>query len=168
MNVLIPQLDDIWNWEASLNSGPLTCVMHGDSWSNNILFRYENEGSTEPLEMLMVDWQLSRCGHPTLDPGYFLFMSTSSAFRRKYLDQLWIEYFATLKTGLKKLNIDLDQENYSQEQFMKETKQRYIMMLFQSLFLLPILLDASKAADHSLKDAEASTVSVETCMLFYK
>ena len=66
------------------------------------------------------------------------------------------------------MNIDLDQENYSQEQFMKETKQRYIMMLFQSLFLLPILLDASKAADHSLKDAEASTVSEETGMLFYK
>lgn len=137
-----------------MDSGPLTCVLHGDSWSNNILFQYKDEQSVTPLEALMVDWQLSRVGHPSIDPGYFLFMSTSSAFRRKYLEDLWIEYFIKLKAALKKLGVDLDEENYSQEQFIRETKQHYIIMLFQSLFLLPILLDASKAADHSLKDAE--------------
>ena len=39
---------------------------------------------------------------------------------------------------------------------MTETKQRYVLMMMFPLFILPILLDASKAVDHTLKDQDIS------------
>lgn len=139
-----------------MDSGILTCLLHGDSWNNNILFRYPNENSEQPEEMLLIDWQIARYGHPSHDLGYFFFSSTSSAFRRKHLDTLFKEYYAVLKTALSKLSIDLDDEGYSREKFIDETKQRYILMMMIAFFILPILLDSSKAEDHTLKDQDIS------------
>jgi len=150
----LPELDKIWNWESFLESGPLTCLLHGDSWNNNLLFRYLNETSEKPEEMLLIDWQIARCGHPSHDLGYFFFSSTSSSFRKQHLDELLDEYYAALSSALVKLDIDLKSEGYSQEQFIQETKQRYILMMMIALFILPILLDSSKAIDHTLKNDE--------------
>jgi aminoglycoside phosphotransferase (APT) family kinase protein len=150
----LPELDNIWNWESFLDSGRLTCLLHGDSWNNNLLFRYPSQASEKPEEMLLIDWQIARCGHPSHDLGYFLFSSTSSSFRRQHLDELLNEYYETLSNALMKLDIDLSKEGYSQEQFIRETKQRYILMMMIALFILPILLDSAKAIDHTLKNDE--------------
>ncbi len=151
---LLPELDKIWNWESFLESGALTCLLHGDSWNNNLLFRYLDETSEKPEEMLLIDWQIARCGHPSHDLGYFIFSSTSSSFRKQHLDNLLDEYYAALSSALVKLGIDLESEGYSQKQFIQETKQRYILMMMIALFILPILLDSSKAIDHTLKSDE--------------
>lgn len=153
---LLPELEKIWNWESFMDGGTLACLLHGDSWNNNLLFRYPAENSDRPEEMLLIDWQIARCGHPSCDLGYFLFSSTSSAFRREYLDSLFQEYYTILDTALAKIGINLDKEGYSQKQFMRETKQRYILIMMIALFILPILLDASKAVDHTLKDQDIS------------
>lgn len=140
-----------------MEAGPLTCLLHGDSWSNNVLFRYAaDDSSHKPTDMRLIDWQIARIGHSCFDLGYFLFSSTSSDFRREHLDRLWQDYFAVLKSALSKLGIDLETEGYDQDRFMRERKERYVLMLFIALFILPILLDASKAADHTLKDKEIS------------
>ncbi len=139
-----------------MDGGTLTCLLHGDSWNNNLLFRYPAENSDQAEEMLLIDWQIARCGHPSSDLGYFLFSSTSSAFRRQHLDSLFQEYYTILDTALAKIGINLDKEGYSQEQFMQETKQRYVLIMMIALFILPILLDASKAVDHTLKDQDIS------------
>ncbi|KAI9562119.1 hypothetical protein GHT06_013084 [Daphnia sinensis] len=149
---LLPDLEKIWNWESFMDSGPLTCLLHGDSWNNNILFRYPSETSNEPEEMVLIDWQIARFGHPSHDLGYFLFSSTSSNFRKQHLDELFKEYFAALSIALGKLGIDLSEEGYNQAKFLEEVKQRYILMMMIALFILPILLDDSKAKDHTLKN----------------
>ncbi|EFX85019.1 hypothetical protein DAPPUDRAFT_222817 [Daphnia pulex] len=151
---LLPELDKIWNWESFMESGALTCLLHGDSWNNNLLFRYLDETSEKPEEMLLIDWQIARCGHPSHDLGYFIFSSTSSSFRKQHIDNLLDEYYAALSSALVKLGIDLESEGYSQKQFIQETKQRYILMMMIALFILPILLDSSKAIDHTLKNDE--------------
>lgn len=152
---LLPDLEKIWNWESFVDSGPLTCLLHGDSWNNNILFRYPSEASNEPEEMALIDWQIARLGHPSHDLGYFLFSSTSSNFRKQHLDELFTEYFTALSIALGKLGIDLSKEGYSQAKFLEEVKQRYILMMMIALFILPILLDNSKAKDHTLKNENA-------------
>lgn len=152
---LLPDLEKIWNWESFVDSGPLTCLLHGDSWNNNILFRYPSEASNEPEEMALIDWQIARLGHPSHDLGYFLFSSTSSNFRKQHLDELFTEYFTALSIALGKLGIDLSKEGYSQAKFLEEVKQRYILMMMIALFILPILLDDSKAKDHTLKNENA-------------
>ena len=120
------------------------------------MFRYATDNSNQPEEMLLIDWQMARFGHPAHDLGYFLFSSTSSEFRRHHLDTLLNEYFTILHAALLKIGIDLSEEGYNREQFMTETKQRYVLMMMFPLFILPILLDASKAVDHTLKDQDIS------------
>ena len=157
LDSLVPKLGEIWDWDSFMNAGPLTCVTHSDSWSNNLLFKYPASDSHKPLDMVLIDWQLARLGHPAHDLGYFLFSGTSSSFRREHLNGLWIDYFTTLKSALAKLGINLEEEGYDQARFMREVKERNVLMLFIALFILPILLDASKAMDHTLKDKETSS-----------
>jgi len=147
-------LDNIFNWEKFLDGGTLSCILHGDGWTNNVLYRYETQESDEPIEMALVDWQYARCGHPSIDFLYYLFSSTSSEFRHSHFDGLLLEYFTTLKSALKKLDIDLDCEGYSFDQFTMETKQQYVLVMCFSFFILPIILDPAKATDHSLKDKD--------------
>ncbi len=155
----LSRTEEVWSFESSLKSGPLTCVIHGDSWSNNILFRYAEEDSQQenPLDALLIDWQISRIGHVFVDLGYFLFSSTSSDFRRKHLTELLIEYFSILKSVLSKLDIDLEKEDYNQDRFLKDCKEHFMIGLFVALFIMPILLDASKAVGHTLKNQESSS-----------
>ena len=65
----MPKLEKIFNWDGFINAGYLTCVLHGDNWSNNVMFRYQDneDGSHVPAEMVMVDWQCARFGHPSID-----------------------------------------------------------------------------------------------------
>ena len=165
---LLPELEKIWDWKSFLDSGTLTCLLHGDSWNNNLLFRYESMTANEPQDMLLIDWQIARLGHPCHDLGYFLFSSTSSAFRRQHLITLLEEYYVNLSSMLAKLGIDLDQEGYSKKRFMQETLERFVLMMMITLFILPILLDQSKAVDHTLKNEDISEdiVSVKQGIFF--
>ena len=42
--------------------GPIDTCCHGDFWSNNILFSYDEEGKVDDL--ILVDFQLLNYGHP--------------------------------------------------------------------------------------------------------
>lgn len=144
------QTGEIWSFsKSSMHAGPLTCITHGDSWSNNILFRYDDCQQTKPSDALLIDWQIARLGHPSVDLCYFLFSSTSSAFRGEHLDQLLIEYFSILKSALFKLDIDLEEEGYDEDRFLQDSKERYILGLFMALFIMPILLDSNKGTNDS-------------------
>ena len=147
-------LDTIFAWHKRLDAGALSCVLHGDAWSNNVLYRYENEKSEQPSEIALVDWQYAAIGHPSMDILFYLLSSTSSPMRHRYFDQLLVEYFTTLKLALGKLGIDLDSEGYNFNQFKIETKQHAVWAMCTNFFILPILLDPTKAADHSLKEKE--------------
>ena len=147
---LIPQLEKIWSWEDFIHAGPLTCVIHGDSWNNNLLFRYsKTEDGEVPVEMVMIDWQIARCGHPSIDLCYYLFCGTTAEFRARHLNDLFSLYFTTLRANLLKLGIDLEAEGYTEEQFFRETRQRFVLGMFMAFFLLPIILDSAKASKHA-------------------
>ena len=133
-----------------MGAGSLSCITHGDSWTMNIMFRYDD--GNRPTDALLIDWQIARLGHPSVDLCYFLFSSTSSAFRHEHLDGLLIEYFSILKCSLFKLGIDLGKEGYDRDRFMRESKERYVLSLFMALFIMPILLDAD--ANKETNDAE--------------
>lgn len=147
-------LEAVFNWDSRLDAGTLSCVLHGDAWTNNILYRYKDGKSKKPTEIAIVDWQYSAVGHPSMDILFYLFSSTSSQLRLQHFDNLLLDYFTTLSSALTKLGIDLDSEGYSFDQFKSETKQRCVWAMCTNFFMLPILLDSSKAINHSLLDKE--------------
>ena len=50
--------------------GPLHTLTHGDFWSNNILFAYDDDGAVKDL--IIIDYQLVNYGHPAYDLVYFV------------------------------------------------------------------------------------------------
>lgn len=50
--------------------GPLHTLTHGDFWSNNIMFAYDDEGTVKDL--IIIDYQLVNYGHPAYDLVYFV------------------------------------------------------------------------------------------------
>jgi len=118
------------------SSGPLACILHGDYWINNMLFKYDDESQTQlgekspsiPVSLKMIDFQVSRIGHPLSDVLYFLYISAKPEIRARYMTDLLRHYYDTLTADLRLLGIPLD--NCSLQDFLSEYKRRSLMGLF--------------------------------------
>merc|ERR1712026_79907 len=64
---------------------PVSTLCHGDFWSNNILFTYEEDKPDIPTSLVIIDYQLINVGNPCYDLVYFLYLNTDLAFRDQYL-----------------------------------------------------------------------------------
>ena len=63
---------------------PFSTLSHLDSWFNNMLFRYE-EGTKNPIEVLLLDFQIVSYTHPGNDLAHFLMTCTTPGFRKEHL-----------------------------------------------------------------------------------
>ncbi|XP_061397893.1 uncharacterized protein LOC133333599, partial [Musca vetustissima] len=59
-----------------VNPDFFNCLNHGDSWSNNILFKYDDQGKL--VDCLYVDFQNTNYGSPAQDFLYFMISSTQA------------------------------------------------------------------------------------------
>jgi hypothetical protein len=69
-------------------------LCHGDFWSNNIMFKYDEEGKVNGT--ILVDFQLINYGHPAYDLMYLLYLSTDTQFRDMHMGQCLHHYWDTL------------------------------------------------------------------------
>ncbi|CAH0730070.1 unnamed protein product, partial [Brenthis ino] len=84
----------------------IKCTLsHGDFRLNNVLVREENG---QPVEVVLVDYQLIDFGCPIRDLLFFIFSSTDQDFRRLHLNYLKELYFDTLSEFLKYFKIDVE------------------------------------------------------------
>jgi len=77
-------------------SSPIDTCCHGDFWSNNIMFKYDEDDKVE--KTIMVDFQLINFGHPAYDVLYMLFISTDLEFREQHMEQCLHTYWNILNT----------------------------------------------------------------------
>lgn len=114
------------------NSGPLACILHGDFWNNNMLYKYSQDD--EPIGLKMVDFQIARFGHPLHDVLYFIFSSASPNDRHCHLEDWLRFYFETLTSSLELLGEQI--KGYGWEDFMADYKKKSIAsMLYGSLVI---------------------------------
>ena len=59
-------------------------MVHGDMWSNNILFRPDAKLGTGSEVLAVIDWQGSHAGNPVEDLLRVLVSSTPTDIRRRY------------------------------------------------------------------------------------
>jgi hypothetical protein len=86
----IPRMKEYLNTKA----GPLHTLTHGDFWSNNILFSYDEDNAVK--ELIIIDYQLVNYGHPAYDLVYFIYLNTDLQFRDAHLKDVLREYYDTL------------------------------------------------------------------------
>ncbi|XP_055382806.1 uncharacterized protein LOC129612968 [Condylostylus longicornis] len=75
---------------------------HGDYWTNNLMFKYKENGEIE--NALLIDFQFSKWTSPAWDLHYFINTSVQEEVRHKRQDELFQCYHENLVNILKKLN----------------------------------------------------------------
>ncbi|XP_057377316.1 uncharacterized protein LOC130698644 [Daphnia carinata] len=149
------RLPDVIMYDTKENCGPLACILHGDFWNNNMLFKYDGQQGTNaniPIALKMIDFQISRIGHPISDILYFMYSSAAPETREKHMVVLLRYYFDTLTTDLRLLGISLD--DYTWEDFFKDYKRRSLTGMFMGIVVLSFVLNKKVLTKLDDLDAE--------------
>lgn len=75
-------------------------ITHGDTWQNNTMFRYDDNG--KPIEVSLLDWQISRYVSPIVDIIYFIFNCTTKKLRDAHYDGFLKTYHKSLSKHITK------------------------------------------------------------------
>ncbi|XP_063932837.1 uncharacterized protein LOC135144713 [Zophobas morio] len=75
-------------------------ILHGDSWTNNFMFK---EQSGKPVDMSLIDWQLSGFSSPILDLSFFIYPCVDTE-KYKNVGQLLKIYYDAVCGYLHQLN----------------------------------------------------------------
>ncbi len=77
-------------------------ILHGDMWTNNVLFKYARDGQTVE-DLTFIDFQQCRFGTIYEDLLYFIFTSTTAEFRKTNLRTCLQSYFKDFEKALSSL-----------------------------------------------------------------
>lgn len=87
--------------------GSVNVLAHGDVWTNNVMVKYDaNTG--RPIDVLLIDFQYSFWGSPTIDLHHFFNTSLREPLRRKKQAELFKYYHSIFTDILRKLNYTLN------------------------------------------------------------
>lgn len=128
--------------DAATNTLSTGVISHGDSWTNNFLFKYD--GAT-PTDAKIIDFQLSRCASPVLDLSFIIYACTSQELRLKHYDELLKYYYQVLSTQIREMGSDPDKV-YSWDVFMNEIKRYSYFGLAFSFESTPFIVLAPEDA----------------------
>lgn len=80
----------------------LNVLIHGDLWTNNVMFKYDSDG--EVIDAILLDFQFSCWASSTLDLHYFFHTSLTEDVRDNHLDDLVQYFYANLVDTLRELD----------------------------------------------------------------
>ncbi|CAG9853994.1 unnamed protein product [Phyllotreta striolata] len=82
-------------------------ILHGDCWNNNMMFKYKDMDISKPIDMVLLDFQMSRLASPILDLSYYLYSTADRNVLDKF-DHLLEEYHKELENYLRQYDINVD------------------------------------------------------------
>lgn len=77
-----------------------TVISFGDANQSNLMFKYDE--NRKPIEIYLIDWQLSRVASPIIDVIYFIFLSTTKELRDIHYDNLLKVYHDSLSAHIQR------------------------------------------------------------------
>lgn len=104
------------------NLDRVNCILHGDLWANNFMFKYENG---EITSMKLIDFQLLRYGHPSMDVMQLILTDVRKHVRDKYINEFLDVYYKTLQDILQIYNVSLN-DLMTKESFIEKCQEARI------------------------------------------
>lgn len=98
----------------------LNVVNHGDAWTNNMLFKYDDSG--RPIDIKMIDFQVCRYTSPVMDILYLLFTSAGEDVLKTRLSELIAAYVGALNGQLEELGCA---QRLTQQELESELRASY-------------------------------------------
>ena len=77
---------------------------HGDCWVNNFMIKYDEEKN--PIDILLIDFQMSFWGSPSIELLYFFISSLNDDIKVESFDDLIVYYHTELINNLKMLSYE--------------------------------------------------------------
>lgn len=116
---------------------------HGDSWVNNLMFKYENG---KPVDVIFVDYQMSYYSSPGLDLNYFINTSPRNEIRESQIDDILHVYYDNFSAILKALG---SKHVPSMNDVRNEIDRCEYYGLFAALSILPFVVLHKEASEDS-------------------
>uniref|UniRef100_A0A1B6JJB5 CHK kinase-like domain-containing protein n=2 Tax=Homalodisca liturata TaxID=320908 RepID=A0A1B6JJB5_9HEMI len=140
---ILDKTDGIWESAVECikpRPGRLNVLVHGDIWTSNLMFKYNN--ANEVVDMKLLDFQLARYTTPVMDLFYYLYTSANDDVR----DHNQLELF---EIYVKTLNESLQQAGCKERFTMEELKDhiKHVVPWFFAVFvygMCPIYVHGSE------------------------
>lgn len=81
-------------------AGSNSVISYGDAWQNNSMYRYDEQ--RKPIEICLLDWQISRESSPIIDIMYFIFCCTKKELRDDHYDDFLKVYHQSLSAHIQR------------------------------------------------------------------
>ncbi|CAG9863300.1 unnamed protein product [Phyllotreta striolata] len=82
-------------------------IVHGDCWNSNMMFKYKDGDKSRPIDIIYLDFQLSRVTTPIVDLSYYLY-SVADKPDLDRIDYLFEEYHKELTEYLRQYGLNAD------------------------------------------------------------
>ncbi|KAM7361448.1 uncharacterized protein ACRADG_012008 [Cochliomyia hominivorax] len=119
--------------------GHVNVLAHGDVWTNNVMFKYCAK-TGQPIDVLLIDFQYSFWGSPTLDLHHFFNTSIKEPLRRYHQDELFQIYHQQFTETLRKLNYKSNPIP-SLKKFRLHAEQKKFFAVHSSVVIQPVMLN---------------------------
>ncbi|XP_060806478.1 uncharacterized protein LOC106135581 [Amyelois transitella] len=156
----ISKLAEHWQKISALEKDlRYSVVTHGDAWTNNILFRVEEN---VPVEAILIDYQMSKVGNPVNDLMYLLFSSTDHITRHEHFYE-WLDYYhSEMDKSLN--NFDLKASDvYPREQLDADLRRYSKVSFCTAIMVFNVLIRQSEDAS-KMKEAMSSNAELKELM----
>ncbi|CAL4138498.1 unnamed protein product [Meganyctiphanes norvegica] len=125
----------------------IKCLLHGDSWNNNIMFKQkiDEEGKASVKnsdDIALIDWQFTHWNTSVADLYYFLFSSTTAELRKDHLEELLQYYHSMFIDVTTKLGSPVPFWTY--KQFKNEYNRLAAYGFLRGIIFTGILSDAAQ------------------------
>nr|XP_045611611.1 uncharacterized protein LOC123766485 isoform X1 [Procambarus clarkii] len=131
-------------------SSAFDVIGHGDCWVNNFLFRYDAAG--QPVEVMLLDFQLCRKTSLAYDLNYFLFSSLAPAEKNARLEELIVTYYTTFREVTRAAGVVMP---YTVDDITNEFYNRNMVgLIFGALAIPALVCDAQDAQEFDVASGE--------------
>nr|AGK29594.1 MIP26177p1 [Drosophila melanogaster] len=133
---LIDNVMDYGERSTSVAPGDFVTLAHGDIWTTNVMFQYDDEG--HPVNAIFIDFQFSVWNSPAIDLQYFFSTSIHENLRLERQTELVQFYFY-------KLVVALERVKYSGKvpslfEFQQQFRTKGFYAVFASLIFEPTMV----------------------------